>query len=80
MQALYPDGDMTGLLKSCVGLVTAAFLGPVPRTVGFLAVGGFMVVQHWYLVDAALFTQCLLYVAGAVCFVRWAVGGQGNVT
>jgi hypothetical protein len=58
------------MLTSCVGLVVAAFLNPVPRTLGFVGIGGYILLQHWHIVDAALLAQCVLYVAGAACFVR----------
>lgn len=70
MQALQPGGDISGLLKSCVGLLVASFLNPVPRTVGFVGIGGYILLRHWYIVDLALVAQCVLYVAGAACFVR----------
>lgn len=71
LQALEPRGDISGMLTSCVGLVVAAFLNPVPRTLGFVGIGGYILLQHWHIVDAALLAQCVLYVAGAACFVRW---------
>lgn len=70
LQALYPGGDVLGLLKSCAGLLVAAFLQPLPRTVGFVGIGGYILLRHWHIVDLSLVAQCVLYVAGAVCFVR----------
>lgn len=67
---------MTGMLKSCVGLLVAAFLDPLPRTVGFVSIGGYILLQHWHIVDASLIAQCVLYVSGAICFVRCA--GEGG--
>jgi hypothetical protein len=70
LQALQPGGDISGLLKPCAGLLVAAFLRPVPRTVGFVGIGGYILLRHWCIVDAALVAQCVLYVAGAACFMR----------
>jgi hypothetical protein len=67
---------VSGLLKSCAGLLLAAFLDPLPRTVGFVGIGGYILLRHWHVVDAALVAQCVLYVAGAICFVRWACLGM----
>jgi hypothetical protein len=77
LQALEPQGDIRGMLTSCVGLVVAAFLNPVPRTLGFVCIGGYILLQHWHIVDVALLAQCVLYVAGAAYFVRWGGGGPG---
>jgi hypothetical protein len=48
----------------------AAFLPPLPRTVGFVGIGGYILLRHWFMVEAALVAQCVLYVAGAIFFVR----------
>jgi hypothetical protein len=36
-----------------------------------------MVWRHWAIVDVPLAVQCLLYVSGAVFFVRWVLGALG---
>jgi hypothetical protein len=51
-------------------LLLAAFLPPLLRTVGFVSIGSVMVVVFRHVVDLPLVAQCLLYVAGAVAFVR----------
>jgi hypothetical protein len=70
MQALQPEADIRSLLLPCAGLLAAAFLQPLPRTVGFVGIGAFILLRHWHIVDLSLIAQCVLYVSGAVCFVR----------
>lgn len=70
LQALDPSGDRTVLIAACGALLLAAFLPPLMRTSGFIAIGAVMVHQLWHIVDAPLILQCLLYVAGGVSFVR----------
>jgi hypothetical protein len=76
VQAVDPSGDRTILLAACGALLLAAFLPALLRTSGFIAIGAVMVHQLWHIVDAPLFLQCLIYVAGGVVFVRWV--GQGR--
>uniref|UniRef100_A0A383V9U8 Uncharacterized protein n=1 Tax=Tetradesmus obliquus TaxID=3088 RepID=A0A383V9U8_TETOB len=70
MMAVDPSGDRTILLAACGALLLAAFLPALLRTSGFIAIGAVMVHQLWHIVDAPLFLQCLIYVAGGVVFVR----------
>jgi hypothetical protein len=76
LQAVDPSGDRTVLLAACGALLLAAFLPALLRTSGFIAIGAVMVHQLWHIVDAPLFLQCLIYVAGGVVFVRWVVLGR----
>jgi len=69
-QALDPSSDIRPLLVPCGGLLLAAFLPPLLRTVGFVSIGTVMVVVFRHVVDLPLVAQCLLYVSGAVAFVR----------
>lgn len=70
VQAFDPSGDRTGLLLACGALLVAAFLPPLWRTVGFVGIGSLLVYMLRHVVDASLLLQCLLYVAGSVCFIR----------
>lgn len=42
-QAIHPHGDTSCMVICGCGLLLAALLPPVPRTLGFLALGGVMV-------------------------------------
>eukprot|EP00879_Flechtneria_rotunda_P024922 GHRR01026449.1.p1 GENE.GHRR01026449.1~~GHRR01026449.1.p1 ORF type:complete len:228 (+),score=48.55 GHRR01026449.1:807-1490(+) len=70
MIALDPHGNYTKLSVACAALLLAAFLPPQLRTAGFISIGGMLVFSHWHIVDVALAAQCMLYVAGGLCFVR----------
>lgn len=70
MQAFDPSGNRTGLLVASGALLLAAFLPPVPRTVGFMAIGSVLVYMLPHIIDMSLILQCLLYLAGGMCFIR----------
>jgi hypothetical protein len=57
------------LLCGCA-LLAAAFLPPVLRTLGFIAIGAVMVWHYTYLVDWNLGVQIAMYVCGGACFIR----------
>jgi hypothetical protein len=53
-----------------VGLLLAALLRPLPRTLGFLGIGAVMVFHYTYIINQALAIQIVLYVTGAASFIR----------
>lgn len=68
--ALLPGADLAVMYGSCLALLAVAFLRPLLRTLGFLGIGAVMVVRYYYIVNLNLGLQIVLYVAGAVSFVR----------
>eukprot|EP00878_Enallax_costatus_P025444 GHUV01027222.1.p1 GENE.GHUV01027222.1~~GHUV01027222.1.p1 ORF type:complete len:119 (+),score=33.02 GHUV01027222.1:277-633(+) len=70
MMALDPEGDRRTLLIACAALLLAAFLRPLLRTIGFIAIGAAMVFILRHIVDIPLLVECALYVAGGISFIR----------
>lgn len=70
LMAVHPHGDTTVMSISGLALLVAAFFPPVLRTVSFVAIGSVMAGHYNYLVNANLGLQLVMYVAGAVAFVR----------
>jgi predicted membrane channel-forming protein YqfA (hemolysin III family) len=78
LAASRPAAGVPGpLLALCAALVGAAFLRPLPRTVGFVVCGAAMVALYGSVVmDANLCAQICMYVSGAVFFIRNAGHGR----
>eukprot|EP00955_Chlamydomonas_euryale_P000782 8941-Chlamydomonas_euryale.AAC.1 len=53
-----------------IGLFVAAFMPPLPRTLGFVGIGVTLFFSYFFIVNANMSTQAAMYLACAPCFIR----------
>lgn len=70
LMAMDPGGDRTIMVLASLALLVAAFLRPTLRTLSFVAVGAVMVATHLFLFNWIFSIEIVLYMAGAVFFLR----------
>ncbi|KAJ9514681.1 hypothetical protein QJQ45_028442 [Haematococcus lacustris] len=65
-----PEVDLRVMLCTGVGLLAAAFLRPLMRTLAFVGLGAVLFFTYYQIVNINLGIQVVMYLCGAYSFVR----------